>query len=151
MPLQLVGFRDRRLPADVGETHCATRHLFLPRSLPRLARSSQANMLRTLASKATLTRSARRAFSTTARRTHTPLSALSTTPEFSNSVRQGTIPAFRLLGPDGALTDDAAAQSWVEKAKEVDGDKLKRMLEVMTMMPILVRLACSPSRRSWSK
>lgn len=83
----------------------------------------------------------RRGFATSAARRHTPLSVLSTAPEFFSTVREGTIPAFRLLGADGQLTEDAGAKEWVDKARAVDGDKLKRMLEVMTMMPILVRTA----------
>ena len=101
-------------------------------------------MLRVLTSRAVLARSASRSFATTTPSAHTPLSALSTTPEFFNSVREGTIPAFRLLGPDGLLTEEAAAREWVERAKQVDGDKLKRMLEVMTMMPILASGVLAP-------
>lgn len=104
-------------------------------------------MLRVLTSRAVLARGAIRTFATTAPSAHTPLSALSTTPEFFNSVREGTIPAFRLLGPDGLLTEDAAAREWVERAKQVDGDKLKRMLEIMTMMPILVSGVLAPRMR----
>ncbi|KWU41586.1 hypothetical protein RHOSPDRAFT_22708 [Rhodotorula sp. JG-1b] len=104
-------------------------------------------MLRVLTSRAVLARSASRSFATTTPSAHTPLSALSTTPEFFNSVREGTIPAFRLLGPDGLLTEEAAAREWVERAKQVDGDKLKRMLEVMTMMPILDQILYSSQRQ----
>ncbi|KAG0656949.1 hypothetical protein C6P46_006779 [Rhodotorula mucilaginosa] len=104
-------------------------------------------MLRVLTRRAVLTRSASRSFATTTPSAHTPLSALSTTPEFFNSVREGTIPAFRLLGPDGLLTEEAAAREWVERAKQVDGDKLKRMLEVMTMMPILDQILYSSQRQ----
>ncbi|GAA5883603.1 hypothetical protein JCM3774_002108 [Rhodotorula dairenensis] len=104
-------------------------------------------MLRVLSTRAVLHAAASRSFATTARVAHTPLSVLSTTPEFFSSVRNGTIPAFRLLGPDGQLTQDDVAQEWVQRAKHVEGDKLKRMLEVMTMMPILDQILYSSQRQ----
>ncbi|GAA5981059.1 hypothetical protein JCM10908_003968 [Rhodotorula pacifica] len=104
-------------------------------------------MLRVLSRRVLCEATAARSFSSTTRRAHTPLSVLSSTPEFFSSVREGTIPAFRLLGPDGQLTEDAANTEWVERAKEVDGEKLKKMLEIMTTMPILDQILYSSQRQ----
>lgn len=94
-----------------------------------------------------LARSGARSLATSAIRGHAPLTDTCSSPHFFDAVHKGTIPSFRLLGPDGLLVKDAEAE-WVERAKAEDGEKLERMLEVMTMLPILVRPLSSSRTRS---
>lgn len=70
----------------------------------------------------------------------------SPTPTWINSVHEGTIPSFRLITSDGSL-DSTASAEWIEKAKDVDGEKLQRMLEVMSTLPILDQILYSSQRQ----
>lgn len=98
----------------------------------------------------------KRTFATTATRRYTPLTVTSPVPTFFDAVRvkgfeDGPIPAFRVIGPEGVPLD-ATGQ---EQASKADLDTLERMLEVMTTLPILVRLARQsvsglPSSRTFS-
>ncbi|KAJ8297248.1 2-oxoisovalerate dehydrogenase subunit alpha, mitochondrial [Rhodotorula toruloides] len=94
----------------------------------------------------TLARRGTRTLATTAIRSHTPLTETCSSPHFFDAVHKGTIPSFRLLGPDGVLVKDAE-EEWVQRAKGEDGEKLKRMLEVMTMLPILDQILYSSQRQ----
>lgn len=77
----------------------------------------------------------RRTLSTTAPRPHAPLTHTVSSPTFFNAVGGAPIPAFRVLGPDGVPVEGEAQQL----AEQADGDKLERVMEVMTMLPVLVR------------
>ena len=77
----------------------------------------------------------RRALSTTAPRPHAPLTHTVSSPTFFNAVGGAPIPAFRVLGPDGVPVEGEAQPL----AEQADGDKLERVMEVMTMLPVLVR------------
>ncbi|GAA5975068.1 hypothetical protein JCM11641_000018 [Rhodosporidiobolus odoratus] len=91
-------------------------------------------------------RSLLRGFATSARRSHSPLTITSPHPVFIKSVCEGQIPAFRLLGADGQVSENVG-EEWKNRIKEVDGQKLQRMLEVMTRLPILDQILYSSQRQ----
>ncbi|GAA6010243.1 hypothetical protein JCM10207_005684 [Rhodosporidiobolus poonsookiae] len=101
--------------------------------------------LNTLAKRTTALKHTR-PFSHSPRRLHSPLAQTSPSPVFIKSVRDTSIPAFRLLDSSGQL-DKAVGEEWVKKAKAVDGDKLQRMLEVATKLPILDQILYSSQRQ----
>ncbi|GAA5858264.1 hypothetical protein JCM8547_004626 [Rhodosporidiobolus lusitaniae] len=81
-----------------------------------------------------------------ARYNHSSLSSTSSpTPVFLNSVRDGPIPAFRLLGSEGSLLD--STNEWGKKAMEIDGEKLQKMLRVCTLLPQLDQILFSSQRQ----
>ncbi|GAA5891782.1 hypothetical protein JCM8208_002883 [Rhodotorula glutinis] len=85
----------------------------------------------------------RRTLSTTAPRPHAPLTHTVSSPTFFNAVGGAPIPAFRVLGPDGVPVEGEAQQL----AEQADGDKLERVMEVMTMLPVLDQILNASQRQ----
>ncbi|GAA5897786.1 hypothetical protein JCM5296_006074 [Sporobolomyces johnsonii] len=80
------------------------------------------------------------------RRYSSQLAVTSPAPHFFKSVREGQIPAFRVLDTEGKVADDVE-QAWREKAGQIERDKLEKMMRTMSLLPLLDQILYSSQRQ----
>ncbi|GAA5972601.1 hypothetical protein JCM21900_003733 [Sporobolomyces salmonicolor] len=80
------------------------------------------------------------------RRYSSQLAVTSPAPHFFSRVREGQIPAFRVLDAEGKFAAEVE-QEWREKAAQIERDKLEKMMRTMTLLPLLDQILYSSQRQ----